>query len=498
MTVILEQLKKRVDAGSLFFPLFEKEKPEQASAWQILDRDARLAVKRSLGHHFTGKLGESHDIFLRSKRPEAVVLIGLGQKKDWTTRRFILISRKLVALANKNKQQEIAVPFDPMVPASAEQARAVQSFVEALLMAQYDFRSYKELPKHGWPDVRRVRILSDHLHKDRKAQSAVKMGAVIASAVNHCRDLANTPGGDMTPRLLAEDALKTGKAAGFRIKVLGPAEMKRLKMGAILGVARGSVEQARFIIMEYRHGGSQSPIIFVGKGVTFDTGGLNIKPENSMLDMHMDMSGGAAVIGALEAIAKLRLRVNVIGLVPAVENMPSGSGYRPGDLLRSMSGKTIEVKNTDAEGRVILADALTYANRYKPSHVVDLATLTGAAMVALGQHAAALLTSDERFASLCQETGETSGDYLWRLPLWEEYEDEVKGTFGDVSNTGKTRYGGAITGAMFLKQFVGKYVWAHLDIAPTMTSVDGQNLAKGATGTGVRFLVELASRLSLK
>ena len=245
--------------------------------------------------------------------------------------------------------------------------------------------------------------------------------------------------------------------------------------------------------MEY-YGGKKNdaPFVFVGKGVTFDTGGLNLKPEDHMLDMWMDMCGGAAVISALGAIAKLKLPVNVIGLVPAVENMPGGAGYRPGDLLKSLSGKYIEVLNTDAEGRVILADALTYAEKYKPRLVVDVATLTGACMVALGAQAAGLFTPDDKIANELLTAGEISGDYLWRLPLWEEYEDEVKGTFGDVQNLGKSRYGGAITAAMFLYQFAKKYPWVHIDIAGTMKAVDGQGLAKGATGTGTRVLIELA------
>jgi len=274
-------------------------------------------------------------------------------------------------------------------------------------------------------------------------------------------------------------------------------------MGGILGVSQGSTEEPRFIILEYRGGGKEKPIVLVGKGVTFDTGGLNLKPSNGILEMHMDMSGGAAVIHALALAAKLKIRKNIIGLVPAAENMVSGSSYRPGDILRSMSGKTIEVTNTDAEGRVIVADALTYAERYHPRLVVDVATLTGSSMSALGQYASALFTRDEKLEKFLRGAGEESGDYVWPLPLWDEYEENVKGTFGDVANAQKPgSYGGAINGAMFLYQFVKDpstssgqaYPWVHLDIAPRMTAVEGEFLAKGAAGAPVRLLIKLLEK----
>jgi leucyl aminopeptidase len=271
--------------------------------------------------------------------------------------------------------------------------------------------------------------------------------------------------------------------------------MEKLGMGAILGVARGSAEEPQFIIMEYFGAAkSQKPIVYVGKGVTFDTGGINLKPSHGFDEMHMDMAGGAAVISAVCAIARLGCKLNVVGIVPAVENMPSGSSYRPGDILRSMSGKTIEIRNTDAEGRVILSDALTYSERYHPSLVVDIATLTGACMVALGDHAFAVLSPSDELAEKIKLLGEVSGDYCWPLPLWEEYEHDVRGTIGDVSNAAKNHpRGGTINAACFLQEFSKAFPkWAHLDIASTMTSVPSQYLAPGATGTGTRILIEIA------
>ncbi|MBI2637406.1 MAG: leucyl aminopeptidase family protein [Candidatus Sungbacteria bacterium] len=277
--------------------------------------------------------------------------------------------------------------------------------------------------------------------------------------------------------------------------MLEEAAIKKLGMGGVLGVSKGSDEKPQFIIMEYKSPKADKkskPLVFAGKGVTFDTGGLNIKTGDYMYEMHMDMAGGAAVMHALSAIARMKLPVHIIGLIPAVENMPSGSSYHPGDILKTITGKTIEVLNTDAEGRVILADALGYAQRFNPKLILDVATLTGAAMVAVGQRAIALFSTSEKLELLMRQIGKVSGDTVWPLPMGDEYFDEIKGTFGDVANTGKSRYGGATSGAIFLKQFVGEFPFVHLDIAPTMTTIEGQFLAKGSSGSGVRFLVELA------
>jgi leucyl aminopeptidase len=293
--------------------------------------------------------------------------------------------------------------------------------------------------------------------------------------------------------MLATEAMSVAKRYKIKARVLDVAAMKRIGMGAVLGVAAGSIEKPKFIILEYLKGPkNQKPLVLAGKGVTFDSGGVNLKPDQHIYEMHMDMSGGAAVIHGMAAIARLKLHINVVGLIPAVENMPSGSSYRPGDQLKSMSGKTIEVLNTDAEGRIILADALTYGLRYKPEIMIDLATLTGAAHVALGNYCSAIFSNDEKLQNDIIDIGKTSGDYLWPLPLWDEFLSEIKGTFGDLANTGiKDRYGGASHGAKFLEQFAGNTRFVHLDIAPRMTANDSEFLSKGASGVGVRLIAEL-------
>lgn len=429
-----------------------------------------------------------------------VVLLGLGDKKVWNHRKFFLAVRRIVGIAKSEKIKEIGFNLRDLTPKVTDD-EALKLVAVNLMKADYDFNKYKEVPKEGWPKIDSIYISVSKINKN--LERALEEGIIIGEEVNLSRDLANTPGGDMTPIVLANDAVKSGKRAGFTVKILDEKEIEKLGMGGIMGVSKGSSEKPRFIIAEYwgnptSHKATkgkeknEKPIVFVGKGVTFDSGGINLKPGESSYEMHMDMTGGGAVIHAIAAIARLKLKVNAVALVPAVENMPSGSSYRPGDLLRTITGKTIEVLNTDAEGRVILADGLGYAQKYKPSLIVDVATLTGSAMGALGLRAMAIFTDDQKLSKKIQDLGEETNELGWPLPLWDEYFEDIKGTFGDVANSAKTRYGGAITSALFLKQFVGQYPWVHLDIAPTMTTIDGQYLAKGASGTAVQLLVELA------
>jgi leucyl aminopeptidase len=326
---------------------------------------------------------------------------------------------------------------------------------------------------------------------DAITQKAFRQGQIIGQHVNDCRQLSNTPGGDITPSSLAKYAEAIGQKSGVRVNVLGLKKIEELKMGGVLGVGKGSDDEPKFIVMEYKNGGTQKPVVLVGKGVTFDSGGLSIKPGDFMYEMHMDMSGGSAVIHAICAAAKLKIKKNVIAIIPAVENMISGSSFRPGDILKTMSGITVEVLNTDAEGRLILADGLSYAKQFKPRLVVDVATLTGACMVAVGKHASGIFTKDHDLEMIFRDLGEQTGDYVWPLPLWEEYEEEIKGTFADINNAGKTRYGGASTAAAFLYQFAKDYPWVHIDIAPRMTASENEGLEKGAAGAPVRLLIKL-------
>jgi len=440
---------------------------------------------------------------------EGVEWLEVGSKKwaEVNRRKFVLLCRSIVAVAKQNKIKKIAVqlnqsPFPQMKGAPLPELAS--TIATAFEMANYEHTTYKTKPKEGWGVVEEV-LICGKTPKDM--QAGFKRGQAVAAEVNACRELSNTPGGDMTPKTLAQAAKKALAGTKGRVKALGRREMQKLGMGAVLGMAKGSAEEPQFIVVEYfgagspstrsaRSGQSKRPVVLIGKGVTFDTGGLNIKTGDHMYEMHMDMSGGAAVIHSVALAAKLKLKVNVVALVPAVENAPGQDAVRPGDILKSLSGKTIEVLNTDAEGRVILADAITYAKRYNPVCVVDVATLTGAALVALGLQCSGLMSNEQKFEDELRALGEESGDYLWPFPLWEEYEGMIKGQFGDVPNIsteGNSRDGGVIAGGMFLREFAKelKCPWAHIDMAPRMTSAPNEFLAKGAAGAPVRLLFAL-------
>ncbi|HEY4502027.1 MAG TPA: leucyl aminopeptidase family protein [Candidatus Paceibacterota bacterium] len=423
------------------------------------------------------------------------MLIGYGDKKTLTQRKLIVVLRKAVQFAKQNEVRGISLDFKDLraiSPKTLSDTGVAQLAAEAFVMANYEPTTYKTAPKEGFKAVDSVGVRN----AAASIQKAFAKGQMVGEAVNATRELSNMPGGDMTPELLLEAAAKSAEGTSAKVKALGRAEMAALGMGAILGVAKGSSEEPQLIVVEYWGAGrDKKPTVLVGKGVTFDTGGLQIKPGDHMYEMHMDMSGGAAVIQAALLAARLGLKKNVVAIVPAVENSPATNAMRPGDILTSMSGKTIEILHTDAEGRVILADALTYAKKYNPASVVDVATLTGAALVALGTVASAFMTNKDSWVAPLMRLAEESGDYMWPLPLWEEYDPMVKGTFGDVPNIsamGNSRHGGVIAGGKFLEVFVKDLgcPWVHIDMAPRMTSTPEDNLARGAAGAPVRFLLK--------
>lgn len=491
MNIIPVTYEEAARKNNIFLALFQKQPLEEHALFSHLPARDKNALKKLWREEFKADEGETKSFWFSEGPIRRVRLFGLGEQSKWQYRRERLLPRRYVRYAKGERVTGFAANLSPL-EATAKKEAATQFATEAIL-AHFEFNSYKEKPKEGWPEIQEIYLAADAAsHKDLR--EGITEGTIIGEEANSCRVLANTPGSDMTPQKLAVAASAAGKRTGVKVKVLEEAEIKKLGMGGVLGVGRGSAEKPRFIILEYLHGRKgQKPLVLVGKGVTFDTGGLNLKPDEHIYEMHMDMSGGAAVIHGIAAIARLKLPINMVGLIPAVENMPSGSSYRPGDLLKSLSGKTIEVLNTDAEGRVILADGLAYGLRYKPGMMVDFATLTGAAHVALGSYCSAAFTNREGLMKKFEEVGTESGDYVWGLPLWDEYLEEIKGTFGDLANIGKgDRYGGAIHGAKFLEQFVDNVPWAHLDIAPRMTSIESDYLAKGATGVGVRYIVELA------
>lgn len=424
-----------------------------------------------------------------------IIVIGAGTPV-MSGKQIGLLHRIAVQAARKEKIEEFAFWAAPQKTNAATIA-AYEVAASNAVMANFEFVKYKTSPPEGFFFMKAIEAVSDKVNPGIK--EGLKRGMVIGEETNRCRELANTPGADMTPAALAEHAQKASAGLGITATILDKKKMKSLGMGGVLGVGQGSDSPPRFIVLEYLKGPkSKKPTVLVGKGVTFDSGGLNLKSSDGIYDMHLDMSGGAAVIHTLIAAARLKLKKNIVVLVPAVENMPSGRSYRPADVLRTMNGKTIEVLNTDAEGRVILADALEYAKQYEPSLVVDVATLTGAAIVALGLFYTGLFTPNKPLEEKFRKLGDETWDPVWPLPLGPEYEDGIRGTFGDWANSGKKGQGGGATnGAMFLWQFtkdakgVQEYPWVHLDTAPRMTANEGEYLAKGAIGAPVRLLVRM-------
>lgn len=429
------------------------------------------------------------------------LFIGYGKEKPLSRRKFVLFTRKIVALARQNRLRTITVDFkdlQALAPKDLSDHEIAKIAGTSFVMANYEHTTYKRKPKDGFSSVD-VLTLSN---ASNTAKEGLVVGQQIGEEVNACRELANTPGGDLTPKIFSAMVKKmfAGQGSKVKVTVLGRKEMEKLGMGGVVGIGKGSDNEPQFVAVEYWGAAkSQKPVVLVGKGVTFDSGGLNLKPGDHMYEMHMDMSGGAAVLHTVALAAKLKVKANVVGLIPTVENMPGQHAVRPGDMLKSMSGRYIEVLNTDAEGRVILADGITYAKKYNPAVVVDVATLTGAALIALGTQASAVMTNDQSLEDLLRELGEESGDYVWPFPAWEEYEDMTKGIFGDVPNIstdGNSRYGGVIAGGMFLREFAKDLdcPWAHIDMAPRMTANSNEFLAKGAVGAPVRLLLALVER----
>ncbi len=418
---------------------------------------------------------------------DRVIVASLGRQEDFSEKMWrdaIHAVGKALATAPAGDAAiclaDVAVPGRKLEWALQQTARIVAD-------AAYRYDTTKRPKKDERPrGANRVTLLTRHKINDAM-ESAVRHGQAIAEGMGLTRELGNLPANLCTPAHLADTAQDLGKKFKFKVEVLERKDMEKLGMGALLSVARGSHQPPKLIVMQYRGGKAKDkPIVLVGKGVTFDTGGISLKPAAEMDEMKFDMCGAASVIGTFHAVARMALPINVVGIVPATENMPGGAATKPGDVVTSMSGQTIEVLNTDAEGRLILCDALTYAERFKPACVIDIATLTGACIIALGKVPSGLMSNDEDLARELLECGNRSGDRAWQLPLWDEYQELLKSNFADMGNIGG-RYAGAITAACFLSRFTKSYTWAHLDIAGTAW-LSGD--AKGATGRPVPLLSE--------
>ncbi|MCB9810929.1 MAG: leucyl aminopeptidase family protein [Candidatus Nomurabacteria bacterium] len=428
--------------------------------------------------------------------------MGVGKFGKVTPRTYRTLVRSIVRGAKSHQVEYLTIDFSILKSFSELQVLGddwlASTLAENILLADYEFHTYKTKSK----SKRALKEVVISGLDTTAAKTGLARGLVVGEYVNKAREITNTPACDMTPTHLGEAAKQLAKGTKLIVKVLGEKELKKLKMGSLLAVGQGTKSETKLIVAEYWGAGKVSgkkvekdkqPAVLVGKGITYDTGGLNVKPSGGMHDMHMDMTGGSTVLAAIACAAKLGLKKNIVAIVPAAENSVSDDAMRAGDIVTAMNGKTIEVLHTDAEGRMVLADGLTYSERYNPRVILDVATLTGAALVALGQHASAIMTKDEELERKLRDFGEESGDLVWPLPLWDEYKQHIKSSRADVSNIAAnfSRFGGTIEGATFLSFFAPKNVpWAHIDIAPRMESIPSDKLAKGATGEPVRLLVK--------
>jgi leucyl aminopeptidase len=435
---------------------------------------------------FTGKLNRTLVIHsLGRLTPERLYLVGLGKREELTRDRM----RQAAGTAIKAMCGAGITSFSSVLhQATGDSHEWLQAETEGYLLGGYRFNRYKsddDLPG----DIEEVTILTGG--SPTAAESIVAEAQAVCEAVLLARDLVAHPGNVATPAFLAEKAIEVSGRHGIDCRVLERDDLERNGMEALLAVAKGSCQTPRLIVMEYHGAGAKErPTVLVGKGITFDSGGISLKPREGMEKMKDDMAGGAAVIATVVAAARLRLPVNLVGLVAAAENLPGGRAYKPGDVIKSMAGKTIEIVNTDAEGRLVLCDALHYAQRYRPAALIDLATLTGACVVALGSFATAVMGNDERLVKTLKAAGERCSERLWELPLWDEYGELMKSDIADLKNAGGPE-AGSISAGWFLKQFAGKAKWAHLDIAGTAwTDKERPYLPKGSTGVGVRLLIE--------
>lgn len=507
-------------ASSFFIPVFEEEKRLDPN-FSDLNKASGDAIHRILetGEN-SGKFKEFSIVYLANHPVSRVILVGVGKRKEFTINKFRGAAARAARIARRSKSPDLAVPVGSFVSLDPEESGLAAA--EGIILGLYRYGKFKNEQtasknhqeesefKHNEDENRSLRKVHLVVSGEKELEFARKgweKGKILADAANCVRDLVNEPPNIMVPTYFADQAKMITKHLGIEIQVLEKDAIEKMEMGGLLSVGKGSVNPPRLVILKYQGDPkSKFTLGFVGKGVTFDSGGISIKPSENMHTMTSDMAGAAACLGALKAIAELKLPINIISVLPLAENLPDGKAYKPGDIVKMYSGKTVEIINTDAEGRMLLGDALSYITKtLKVDAVVDLATLTGGVVVALGQTVSGVFSSSEPFFQMLMKAAEKSSEKFWPLPLFEEYGMQMKGSLADLKNSGG-RYGAPCTAAAFLKEFVGETPWLHLDIAGTaymeadkMAYQQNPYLPKnGATGIGVRTLVHLAEELSQK
>lgn len=486
--------EKEYDIGVL--GVFESETSDFTSkSLQVVDSALNGAIRDLLeSKEFLGKLNTIDILRTKGLLPlKRILLVGLGKKDDFSIERLRQVSGKTAVRTRELNIQEIATTLQE-IRLNTTPRDAAQAVVEGSMLGIYQFVELKTT--HTEPfSIKKILLLERDIAVIDEIQEGANLGQIIAESTNFTRDLANMPANIATPSYLAAKAEELATNFGLKCNVIDESTAKEIGMNAFLSVAQGSAQPAKFIIIEYQSSNKEilDTIVVVGKAITFDSGGLSLKQRRGLENMKYDKSGGCAVLGLMSAVRQLKLPVHLVGLIPATENLPSGNALKPGDVVKSLSGKTIEIVNTDAEGRLVLADALTYAKKYSPTLVIDLATLTGACRVALGTYASGMMANKqaENFMEILKTAGEKTGERVWELPLWADYSTLIKSDFADIKNVGG-REGAAIIAAAFLSKFVEKGIpWIHLDIAGTARSDKKRAyIPKGATGVGVRLIIQ--------
>ena len=475
----------------LALPLAEdalSESPVLDAIDAALDGSLRRAMKEEA---FRGKTGQTLTLHTLGRlRPRRVSLFGIGPRSTLRAGSLASFGARAIRAANGCGAATLALALPADLAPNANAARAVQSLVEGAVLGEYHFDRYLAEDRRTPRSLVAVHLLLDPDRTAHETDAALLRGQRVGSAIARARDLVNEPAGTMTPKRLAEIATEIAARPGLQIKIFGPKECEDQGMGLFLAVARGSTEEPRFVHLTWSPKGATKRIVLIGKGVTFDSGGLSLKPNDAMLDMKTDMAGAAAVLSVMEAVAQENLPIEVHALAACTENMISGSAYKLGDVLRSKAGKTVEINNTDAEGRLTLADAITYARDLKPDVILDFATLTGACIVALGPHIAGVMSNDDTACAAWLDAATTAGEEMWRLPLPDRLLEQLKSDVADMKNTGE-RWGGALTAGLFLKEFVGDVPWVHVDLAgPSTSDKEAGTAAKGGTGFAVATIFE--------
>lgn len=478
-------------SGCVVVGVFEPRKLTLAG--DLLDRVSDGYIGNILRRgDLEGKSGTSlllHDV--PNTLCDRVLLVGLGKEREFKEREYRDAVRSAIKTLNDIGSLDATLFITELPVKRRNIAWNIEQTVLMAIDSTYRFDMLKSKQEELRRPLRKLTLSVQRRSDLITGEAALARGIAIAEGMSLTKDLGNLPGNICTPSYLAEQARTLAKTYGLGVEILDPKQMEKLGMGALLSVARGSRQPAKLIVLRYEHGpAEQKPIVLIGKGITFDAGGISIKPAAEMDEMKYDMAGAASVLGTFKAISELKPAVNVIGIIPSSENLPDGNANKPGDIVTSMSGQTIEVLNTDAEGRLVLCDAMTYAERFEPSLVIDVATLTGACVIALGHHATGLFSNNDGLAREIADAADEAYDRVWQMPLWEDYQEQLKSNFADMANIGG-RAGGSITAACFLSRFARRYDWAHLDIAGTAWRSGRE---KGGTGRPVPLLTHFILR----